>query len=74
MAAMPYPACDPQRALDYFTVTKRAATIWCPACTSVFDALHDPVRQRVAHLPCGRGGPDNGQIVQRIFANVGKCP
>lgn len=37
------------------------------------DTLHDPVGQRVTHLACRRDSPDDWQIVQRIFTNIGKC-
>jgi hypothetical protein len=40
----------------------------------VVDSLHDSVSQRVPHLACGCGCPDDGQIVQRIFTDIGKSP
>jgi hypothetical protein len=40
----------------------------------VVDSLHDSVSQRVTHLACGRDCPDDGQIVQGIFTDIGKSP
>jgi hypothetical protein len=58
----------------YFTVTRRRHNLVPGLNVRIVDALHDPVRQGVAHLPRWGRGPDDRQIVERVFTDVGERP